>query len=126
MNGISITWTQLLFVAGVVVAIYVAELLMFLAKSRRRVPDQSAEVLADLDTLRDEVAVLRRELAALGARVDEQGTDSPQAEPESAYSQAIRLARQGLDSAAVAAGCGISRGEAELIVALYRASNRSL
>ncbi|MFC4161605.1 DUF2802 domain-containing protein [Chitinimonas lacunae] len=126
MNGISITWTQLLFAAGVVIAIYVAELLLFLTKSRRRPAEDNADLLADLDTLRDEVAVLRRELAALRARVEEQAGDSRQTEPESAYSQAIRLARQGLDSAAVAAGCGISRGEAELIVALYRASNRSL
>jgi hypothetical protein len=30
------------------------------------------------------------------------------------------MARQGLSASEVASGCGISRGEAELIVALYR------
>jgi len=30
------------------------------------------------------------------------------------------MARQGLGASEVASGCGISRGEAELIVALYR------
>ena len=37
------------------------------------------------------------------------------------YSQAMQMAQQGLDSGEVAASCGISRAEAELIVALQRA-----
>lgn len=43
--------------------------------------------------------------------------------PESAdtpYGHAIRMAREGRAVAEVAGDCGISRGEAELIVALYR------
>ncbi len=36
------------------------------------------------------------------------------------YGQAILMAQQGLDAREVAAVCGLSRGEAELIVALYK------
>ena len=42
---------------------------------------------------------------------------TPNATP---YNQAIELARQGMPAAEVATRCGISRSEAELIVALYR------
>ena len=40
--------------------------------------------------------------------------------PTSPYNQAVELAKQGYDAAALASNCGISRGEADLIVALYR------
>ena len=36
------------------------------------------------------------------------------------YAHAIQMAQQGLNVNEVAASCGISRGEAELIVALHR------
>jgi hypothetical protein len=38
----------------------------------------------------------------------------------SPYNLAIQMARKGASANDVASGCGISRGEAELIVALYR------
>lgn len=78
----------------------------------------------DVHALHDEMHALRHELALLKNAMPPPA-ESGRAQPvESAYSQAIRLAQQGLDSAAVAAGCGISRGEADLIVAIYRASQR--
>ncbi|MGL4995905.1 MAG: DUF2802 domain-containing protein [Deefgea sp.] len=46
-------------------------------------------------------------------------------EDESSYAQAIRLAQKGADAPEVAAVCGISRGEADLIVAIYRSAARS-
>ena len=91
---------------------------------RRAAQDRQAarQLLERVESLEDQLVAVRRELAGIAdaARPPAQ----PVEEAETAYSQAIRLARQGLDSSAVAAGCGISRGEAELIVALYRASQR--
>jgi len=123
MNGIFISWQQLLFLAFIVVGVYVAELLLFLKKSASRKRHDEGDDGMAASALREEVRVLREALLALAARVDSK-VAPPAAEPESPYSQAIKLAKQGLDSNAVASGCGISRGEAELIVALYRASSR--
>ncbi|WP_084658532.1 DUF2802 domain-containing protein [Chitinimonas taiwanensis] len=82
----------------------------------------NAQLLTRMDLFEDQLTALRRELAGLS---DASQPQPEAAEPaETAYAQAIRLAKQGMDSSAVAAGCGISRGEAELIVALYRASQR--
>ncbi|GAB3265724.1 DUF2802 domain-containing protein [Chitinimonas naiadis] len=91
---------------------------------RRAAQDRqsSRQLLERVETLEDQLHAVRRELAGLADSVQPQ--TPPPDEGETAYSQAIRLAKQGLDSSAVAAGCGISRGEAELIVALYRASQR--
>ena len=76
-----------------------------------------------IEYLEDQLHSLRREVSGVSER--NQLSEQPeQPESETAYAQAMRLAGQGLDSSAVAAGCGISRGEAELIVALYRASQR--
>lgn len=123
MNGILITWPQLLFLALIVVGIYVAELLLFLKKSAKRQRHDATQEHGDIVRLQVEVNALRDALAHLHTRL-ESISAAPAHEPESPYSQAIKLARQGLDSNAVASGCGISRGEAELIVALYRSSSR--
>ena len=39
------------------------------------------------------------------------------------YREAVEMAEQGLEAGAVADSCGISRAEADLIVALYRSRN---
>jgi len=124
MGGIVITWPQIAVVGLIVLGIYVAELLIFLRKVRHGKAGNQRLLEAEQDSQRDEITMLRRELAALRARLDELPVEQAVAEPESAYGQAMKLAQQGMDSAAVAAGCGISRGEAELIVALYRASQQ--
>lgn len=123
MNGIFISWQQLLFLAVIVVGVYGAELLLFMKKSASRKRHDDGGDGPATSVLREEVRVLREALLALSSRVDSKAAPAA-AEPESPYSQAIKLAKQGLDSNAVASGCGISRGEAELIVALYRASSR--
>lgn len=80
------------------------------------------QLLERIEYLEDQLQSLRRELSGVSER--NQPAEQPEPTSETAYAQAMRLAGQGLDSSAVAAGCGISRGEAELIVALYRASQR--
>ncbi|MDK2126414.1 DUF2802 domain-containing protein [Parachitinimonas caeni] len=125
MGNIVITWPQLAVVAILVVGVYVAELLLFMRRSGQPQRHRINQLETEIDSLRDDLVALRRELAASRMPVAEEPEPVPASEVDSPYSQAIRLARQGLDSAAVAAGCGISRGEAELIVALYRGRSRS-
>lgn len=84
--------------------------------------------LATLETeaelLRDELAMLKRELAGLqvGAGGEKEIT---QPVADLSYTRAMHLAESGLDAAALASQCGLSRGEAELIIALCRAAPRN-
>ncbi|MBV8465706.1 MAG: DUF2802 domain-containing protein [Burkholderiales bacterium] len=124
MNGVFLTWPELAFAAALIVSVYALELLLFFLKSRRtrRVP---IDLSIELQQLREQTQSLRSELDIIREQLrSPQTAVAEQAVTETAYSQALKLAQQGLDSSAVAAGCGISRGEAELIVALYRASLR--
>ncbi len=122
LEGLVITWRELLLLVIAVLAVYVAEMLVFLRGSGRRrwaqrAADGSGEALAavsqDIAQLRDQVLCLERELASLRE-------EDPAPERDSPYNQAIVMARRGLSATEVASGCGISRGEAELIIALYR------
>ena len=65
-----------------------------------------------------EMAELRKQVSRLESEVEKlRSAGTPASSP---YNQAIQLARQGSSAAEVASTGGISRGEAELIVALYR------
>lgn len=70
------------------------------------------------DGLVREVGDLRKQIAHLRAEVDK--LQAARGASVSPYNLAIQMARQGAGAGEVASGCGISRGEAELIVALYR------
>jgi hypothetical protein len=123
MEAFVVTWRELLIVVIAVLAIYVVELLLLLrwfgpAGSRRwrsakagTESDATAELTRQVGELRKQVARLQSEVERL------QQTPAPQVSP---YNLAIQMARQGASASDVASGCGISRGEAELIVALYR------
>ncbi|QDQ28918.1 DUF2802 domain-containing protein [Chitinimonas arctica] len=119
MNGLLMQgWQWLLPVSLTLVA-----LALILLWRQARQFKSGDELSQRLELLEDQLSALRRELA--GLRETEPKIRPPEQAPqETAYSQAMRLAQQGLDSSAVALGCGISRGEAELIVALYRAAPR--
>ncbi|MFC7419623.1 DUF2802 domain-containing protein [Iodobacter arcticus] len=129
MNGIVITWVQLLYISLILILFYVAELLLFMRKASAQRSVGTDPLEAEL--LRKEIAQLRFEMDALKLRLlatqaewnqpAELVLDSKQ---ESPYSHAIRLAKLGADSNSVAHQCGISRGEADLIVALYRSSTQ--
>ncbi len=129
MNGIVITWTQLLYISLVLILFYAAELLLFLRKSaqnKSRTPTEHkelAEQQAQIIELQREVESLKVRLATLLVQQAPLSTLSPGMalnDDDTPYSQAIRLAQQGADAEKVSAACGISRGEADLIVALYR------
>ncbi len=129
MESFVITWRELLIVVAAVLAIYVAELLLLLRANktgeprfnwRRSTLDKVS--LLRLENMEVEVANLRQKIAELEtgmARVEMPSTAPPPL--QTPYSQAIQMAQGGLDADAVASSCGISRGEAELIVAMHRA-----
>lgn len=107
----------LVFVILAVILATVVYLLETLLFSRHRKPAATPE----LDAL---VAALRADLAALQARVETLEAKPPM---ESALdtqavtlASAMRLAREGATPGELAGQLGISRGEAELIIALQR------
>ena len=76
------------------------------------------DVLAASGELLREIGDLRKQVSHLQGKVDKLQAAPPTL--VSPYNLAIQMARQGAAAGEVARGCGISRGEAELIVALYR------
>ncbi len=119
MDALVVTWRELAIVVAAVVVIYVVELLLLLRWSgaRRRGVSTSSEG-APVEELLREVGDLRKQVNRLQGEVDK--LPATPAALVSPYNLAIQMARQGAAAGEVARGCGISRGEAELIVALYR------
>lgn len=112
-SGFLITWKELLIGGIIVLAIYIAELLLWMRGSPSRGSGK------ELAALRARVAELEQRLARL------EGEDAEVTLSEAAttpYGKAFTLAKQGLDASVLAANCGISRAEAELIVAMQRDS----
>jgi len=123
MEALVVTWREVLVVVVAVLAVYIAELVLLLRWSGRwgngakRVARAGTDQRV-MDGLTREVGELRKQVARLQSEIDKlrtapSGSVSP-------YNLAIQMARQGASANDVASGCGISRGEAELIVALYR------
>jgi hypothetical protein len=122
MESLVVTWREVLVVVIAVLAVYVAELVLLMRWSGRwgkakRAARSSADQRA-IDGLTREVGELRKQVARLQGDLDK--LRSAPAGSVSPYNLAIQMARQGANASDVASGCGISRGEAELIVALYR------
>jgi hypothetical protein len=129
MNSIAITWMQLLYISLVLILFYVAELLLFMRKaSAQRAtsfdPLEVEMLRKEIDQLRFEVDAIKLRLLATQAEWSKPSELILEPSQESPYSHAIRLAKLGADSNSVANQCGISRGEADLIVALYRSSTQ--
>ena len=116
--GLVITWKELLIAGIIVMAVYIAEMLLLLGSGkslglgfgRRRSENK-------------EIAELKARLELLEARLappteNEESADTIVEIASTPYSRAFNLAKQGVDVSQVAASCGISRAEAELIVAM--------
>lgn len=123
MGAWVVTWRELLIVVIAILAIYLAEVVLLRALGgrkllpwRRKLPISSEGQALNAVSL--EIGELRKQVARLQGEVERLKSATPPA--VSPYNQAIQMARQGLSASEVASGCGISRGEAELIVALYR------
>lgn len=140
-SGIYITWPQLLYVGILVLSFYVVELIFFwLRHGRKDKVLGNASLQQQVEALRQELDATKVRLVALAAQlqIPADETSLPNAAifsvyaaaesptvAESPYAQAIRLAEQGVAAPEVAMTCGISRGEADLIVAIYRSAERS-
>jgi len=121
MESLVITWRELLIGVIAVLAVYAGELLLFLRLSRRGVPRwrkeleqheehfEASRLESQLSDVRAQVSKLQSELDLL--RLNQQTTP---------YNQAIQMARGGAAAVRLVNECAISRGEAELIVALYQ------
>ena len=89
-------------------------------------PPAEAAALSRVDTLDQEVALLRREIGGLRGELQQLREECRRelARPHvlqnasPAYGDAMQLAMQGQESASISQLCGISRAEADLVVAL--------
>lgn len=121
MELAGIGWREAALVAVIIVAAYLGYALMRLSQLRPKPappPDGAAQDFAVkqfVAGVEAELKQMRSELAALRADVERLKTAravSPQ------YSEAVTLAEKGADAQSIAARCGISVGEAELVLAL--------
>ena len=123
MENIVITWRELLLVIVVVLAIYVAEMLLLMRTggSLLRKPRWLGLIQEKRSEqeLRAEIERLKERVAGLEKR-SEMPTELRTSEA-TPYQRAIQLARQGKDVASISEHCEISRGEAELIVSMHGA-----
>lgn len=123
MESFVITWRELLIGAVLVLAVYIAEMLLLMRSAKPRgwrVWQKGAEAHAqsrELQLVELDLTKLHEQVARLQAEVEQLKTQQVVATP---YTHAIQMAQQGLDADELAASCGISRGEAELIIALHR------
>lgn len=123
MESFVITWRELLIGAVLVLAVYIAEMLLLMRSAKPRgwrVWQKGAEADAkgrELQSLELDLTMLHEQVAKLQAEVEQLKTQQVVVTP---YTHAIQMAQQGLDAGELSASCGISRGEAELIIALHR------
>lgn len=120
VESIVITWRELLIVVALILAVYIAEMLLLMRTGvgvlrKRRMPET---VRDDAETkLRSEIESLGRRVAALEQFIHQlQAENASESTP---YSRAIQMARQGRDASRISESCGISRGEAELIISMH-------
>lgn len=125
MESIVITWRELLFVVAIILAVYIAEMLLLMrAGGELRKPRwlKGPHEKRGEQELRRELDEIRTRLALLESRQSSQpveAEEAPQEDESTQYRRAIRLARQGRDAEAISASCRLSRGEAELIVSMH-------
>ena len=116
LSTITLTWPQVLVIALAAIGLYVIELVLFMRATsrqaeRERLTSQRLEAMAaELGALQERADALAKELDAIRRGPKSSGQ----------YREAVEMAEQGLEASAVADSCGISRAEADLIVALYR------
>jgi len=123
VESIVITWRELLIVVALILAVYIAEMLLLLRTggSLLRKPRWLALIQEKRieHELRQEIEQLKERVTLLEARqvtYPQESTSEP-----SPYQRAIHYAQQGKDVATISESCGISRGEAELIISMHGA-----
>jgi hypothetical protein len=120
LENIVITWRELLIVVALVLAVYIAEMLLVMRTSGGL---RKPRWLGLIHEKRAETE-LRHELEVLTARVEQLEALLKPVEEEmesgSPYNRAILLAKQGAEAERLVKECGISRGEAELIITMQQ------
>jgi Flp pilus assembly protein TadB len=116
LNTITLTWAQVLVIVLAAIGLYVIELLSFMRAARRQA-QQEQFARERLDAMAAELTALRERVDALGIALEDIRR-GPKTSGQ--YREAVEMAERGLDAEALADNCGISRAEADLIVALYR------
>lgn len=145
MSALTITWGQVLFVALIVLAVYVAEMAFFywrlrqhhfaehLALVRLRALEKNFEALQHRVQAESTTSLMLRDMpppvvqtpshppspAAEQVVVIPKKTPPPEPDSTASYNQAIDLAKEGANAQQLSRECGLSRGEADLIVSLY-------
>jgi len=114
LEQLSFSGRELLLAVVLATVIYLLEVLLFSRRARPR-PDEA---------LQRRVEALEHELAALKARTEQLETQPPAGSAldiqSSIHGEAVRMAREGASAQEMANSLGISRGEAELIIALHK------
>lgn len=120
MESIVITWRELLIVVALILAVYIAEMLLLMRTGggilrKRRMPEpvphhSDAALRNEIENLNTRVAALEQFIQQLQAENAAENTP---------YTRAIQMARQGRNASRISESCGISHGEAELIVSMH-------
>ena len=116
LSTITLSWAQVFVIALAAIGLYVIELVLFM-RAMSRQTERERLVGERLETMAKELSALHERAEALGKELD-----AVRRGPKSSgqYREAVEMAEQGLEAGAVAESCGISRAEADLIIALYR------
>ncbi|HUW50194.1 MAG TPA: DUF2802 domain-containing protein [Sulfuricella sp.] len=128
MESFVITWRELLIGAVLVLAVYIAEMLLLMRSTKPlgwRVWQKGAEAHAlaqnrEVQSLELEMARLQEQVNRLQSEIEKIKALQAAVTP---YTNAIQMAEQGLNVSDVASRCGISRGEAELIIAMHHSQS---
>lgn len=111
MEAVGLTWGAIALGLAVILIANATLWMLFrwAGKEGPAARHRARAAIDELAALRAEVDHLKNELQAIKFP---QSTVSP-------YNQALDLVQQGLPASAVASNCGISRGEAELLISLF-------
>jgi uncharacterized protein YlxW (UPF0749 family) len=123
LENIVITWRELLVGVILILAVYAAEVLLLTRSGKGRAPRRDDEARnREMQSLELEISRLHERLEKLQADVEQLKVG--QASAARPYSEAVKMAEGGVDVDQLSASCGISRGEAELIIAVNRFSQQ--
>lgn len=120
MESIIITWRELLIVVALILAVYIAEMLLLTRTGGgvfRKNKQSNDRLGVDIKLLREELGHLDQRIAGIEQYLQQIQAD--QSDESTPYNRAINMARQGRDAGRISENCGISRGEAELIVSMH-------
>ncbi len=115
LESLNFTGRELLVAVVLATVVYLFEVLIFSKKRRSRAQDESSERMRQIE---EELLVLRRKVEALELRPH---TETALDTEKSLHSEAARMARSGVPAEELADQLGISRTEADLIIAMHKA-----